>query len=59
MCEFKVFLEGKEVFRDVIYAKMVGEDLVLRDVMGEVRRFPNARIAEMDVASTRLVIERG
>ncbi|RJS89392.1 CooT family nickel-binding protein [Candidatus Bathyarchaeota archaeon] len=59
MCEFKVFLEGKEIFRDVIYAKMVGEDLVLRDVMGEVRRFPNSRIAEMDVASARLVIERG
>lgn len=58
MCEFKVFLEGKEVFQDVIYAKVEGKDLILRDVMGETRRIPNSRIIEMDVATTRLVIER-
>lgn len=57
MCEFKVFLEGKEVFRDVIYAKVEGKDLILRDVMGETRRIPDSRIVEIDVASTKLVIE--
>ncbi|MFB0543645.1 MAG: CooT family nickel-binding protein [Candidatus Bathyarchaeia archaeon] len=57
MCEFKVFLEGKEIFQDVIYAKLEGRDLILRDVMGETLRIPGSRIVEMDVSSAKLVIE--
>lgn len=57
MCEFKVFLGGREIFKDVIYAKVEEESLILRDVMGETKRFTNSRIVEMDVVSARLIIE--
>jgi len=59
MCEFKVFLDGKEVFQDVIYVKMEGNNLILRDVIGVSRSIPNSKIVEIDVASEKLVLERG
>jgi predicted RNA-binding protein len=59
MCEFKVFLEGKEVFQDVVYVRMEGKTLILRDVMGVTRSIPNSKIVEIDVASEKLVVERG
>ena len=59
MCEFKVFLEGKEVFQDVVYVRMEGNNLILRDVMGVTRSIPNSKIVEIDVASEKLILERG
>jgi predicted RNA-binding protein len=56
MCEFKVFLEGKEVFQDVIYVKMEENNLILRDVMGVTRNIPNSKIVEIDVSAERLVL---
>ncbi|HYB68398.1 MAG TPA: CooT family nickel-binding protein [Candidatus Acidoferrales bacterium] len=58
MCEFTVILDGKEVFKDVVYAKMEGGKVILRDVLGESMQFSNCRIAEVDVNSTRLVLSR-
>ena len=58
MCEFTVILEGKEVFKDVVYAKMEGGKVILRDVLGESLQFGNCRITEVDVNSTRLVLSR-
>jgi len=56
MCEFKVFLDGKVVFEDVIYARAEGGKVLVRDVLGETRKFENCRIMEVDVNSTRLVL---
>ncbi|MGD0494490.1 MAG: CooT family nickel-binding protein [Candidatus Bathyarchaeia archaeon] len=58
MCEFTVILDGKEVFKDVVYAKMEGGKVILRDVLGESLQFGNCRITEVDVTSTRLVLSR-
>jgi predicted RNA-binding protein len=58
MCEFTVILDGKEVFKDVVYAKMEGSKVILRDVLGESMQLGNCRITEVDVNSTRLVISR-
>ena len=58
MCEFTVILEGQEVFKDVVYAKMEGNKVILRDVLGESMQFSNCRIKEVDVNSTRLVLSR-
>jgi predicted RNA-binding protein len=58
MCEFKVILEGKEVFKDVVYAKMERGKVILRDVLGESLQLSNCRITEVDVNSTRLVLSR-
>ncbi|MCS7115003.1 MAG: CooT family nickel-binding protein [Nitrososphaerota archaeon] len=56
MCEFKVFLNGKEVFKDVVYAKAENGKVLVRDVIGESREFKNCKIVEIDVNKTRLVL---
>jgi predicted RNA-binding protein len=56
MCEFKVILNGKEVFKDVVYAKVENGTVIVRDVIGESREFRNCKIVEVDVNKTRLVL---
>ena len=56
MCEFNVTFNGKIVFKDVVYAKMEADKVVLRDVLGESKEFRNCKITEVDVNSTRLVL---
>jgi predicted RNA-binding protein len=56
MCEFKVFLDGKEVFKDVVYAKVEDGKVTVRDIIGESREFRNCKIVEIDVNNTRLVL---
>jgi predicted RNA-binding protein len=57
MCEFKVWLDDEKVAEDIIYAKAEGGKITLRDVLGMPVVVEDARIAEVDVASTRLVLE--
>jgi predicted RNA-binding protein len=57
MCEFKVFLGGEKVAEDVVYAKQDKEKVVLRDIIGSSLTFDEAEIIEVDVMSTRLVLE--
>jgi predicted RNA-binding protein len=56
MCEFTVILDGKEVFKDVVYAKMEREKVTLRNVLGESMQLSKCKIVEVDVNSTRLVL---
>lgn len=56
MCEFKVFLKGMKVFEDAIYAKVSGEKITLRNVLGETKEFDGCQIAEIDVNSERLTL---
>jgi predicted RNA-binding protein len=56
MCEFKVILEGKTVFRDVVYAKKENDRIIVKDVLGKSKEFKNCKIVEVDVNSTRLVL---
>lgn len=56
MCEFKVILNGEEVFKDVVYARIDDGKVVVRDVIGESREFKNCKIIEVDVNKTRLVL---
>lgn len=56
MCEFKVVLDGKTVFRDAVYAKMESNNVTVKDVLGESKNFRNCKIIEVDVNSTRLVL---
>jgi len=56
MCEFNVILNGKTVFKDVIYAKTESNNVIVKDVLGETKQFKNCRIIEIDVNSTRLVL---
>ncbi|MCK4317404.1 CooT family nickel-binding protein [Candidatus Bathyarchaeota archaeon] len=58
MCEFKVFLGDERVAEDVIYAKVEGHGVTLRDVLGKPVVVEGVRIVEVDVSSTRLVLEK-
>ena len=58
MCEFKVFLDGKRIAEDVIYAKVEGKKVTLRDILGEPVVVEGVGIVEVDISSTKLVLER-
>jgi len=57
MCEFNVILNGKTMFKDVVYAKTDGTNVTVKNVLGEAKEFKNCKITELDVNSTRLVLE--
>jgi predicted RNA-binding protein len=56
MCEFKVVLNGETVFKDVVNAKVKGDNVSVKDVLGQSKEFKNCKILEVDVNSTRLVL---
>ena len=56
MCEFNVIINGKVQFRDVIYSKVDGETITVKNIMGEAKEFKGFRIVEIDVPNTRLVL---
>jgi predicted RNA-binding protein len=56
MCEFNVFVKGEVVFKDAIYAKVDGNKVILKDVLGVSKVFEDCKIVEIDVNSERLVL---
>jgi predicted RNA-binding protein len=56
LCQFKVKLGGKTVFKDVVYGQINGNNTVVGNVLGESKEFKNCKIAEVDVSNTRLVL---
>jgi len=56
MCEFNVILNGKAVFKDVIYAKTETNNITVKNVLGETKQFKNCKITEIDVNTTRLTL---
>jgi predicted RNA-binding protein len=56
MCEFTVILDGKAVFKDVVFAKLESNKVVVKNVLGQSKEFRNCKITEIDVNSTRLIL---
>jgi predicted RNA-binding protein len=56
MCEFNVIIDGKTQFKDVVYAKVEGSNVIVKNVLGETKEFKNFVIVEVDVNTTRLVL---
>ena len=56
MCEFNAILDGKIQFKDVIYAKVEGANVIVKNILGEAKEFKNCKIIEVDVNSARLVL---
>lgn len=56
MCEFNAILNGKVEFRDVIYVKVDGENVTVKNILGEGKDFEKCKIVEVDVPNTRLVL---
>ena len=56
MCEFNVLLERKVVFKDAVYVKVDGNNVILRDVLGVSKTFEDCKILEVDVGSERMIL---
>lgn len=56
MCELSVLLDGKEVFKDAIYAKAENGKVEIKDIMGGFRVIEHSKIKEVDISSERLVL---
>jgi len=56
MCEFNVILNGKVEFKDVIYAKVDGDNVTVKSILGQAKEFKNCKVQEVDVNSARLVL---
>jgi predicted RNA-binding protein len=56
MCEFNVMVNEEVVFKDAIYAKVDGNKVILKDVLGVSTVFEDCKIVEIDVNSERLVL---
>ena len=56
MCEFNVILDGKVQFKDVVFAKVDGENVTVRNILGEAKQFTKCKIIDVDVPNTRLVL---
>ena len=56
MCEFNVILNGKTVFKDVVYAKAENNNVTVKSILGEAKEFKNCKIIEVDVNATRMVL---
>jgi predicted RNA-binding protein len=56
MCEFKVILDGKTVFRDAVSAKTESDKVIVKDMLGKSKEFKDCKITEVNVNSTRLVL---
>jgi predicted RNA-binding protein len=57
MCEFNVILDGKVDFKDVIYVRVDGDSITVKNILGEAKEFKNCKILEVDVPNTRLVLQ--
>ena len=44
------------MFKDVIYAKAEGNNVTVKNILGEAKEFKNCKITEVDVTTTRLVL---
>jgi predicted RNA-binding protein len=56
MCEFNVIVNGKVVAKDIIYAKVDGDKITVKNILGQAQEFKGFKIVEVDVAATRLVL---
>lgn len=56
MCELKVIIEGKVVFENVVYAKTIGNQVVLKDILGNSMDFKNHTITEVNITKESLIL---
>jgi len=56
MCELKVIIEGAVVFENVVYAKSIKNNVVVKDIMGKSMEFKNHTITEVNITNESLVL---
>jgi len=48
MCEYKVYVDGRLAYRDIVYVRKEGNILVLRNALGLEARLEGYEIVEVD-----------
>jgi predicted RNA-binding protein len=56
MCELKVIVENQVAFENVIYAKVIDNKVVVKDVLGKSMEFKNHTITEVNITKEQLVL---
>lgn len=56
MCEFKAILDGNVIFENVVYVKVNGEKIILKNILGVLKEVKKCKIVEIDVNSERLTL---
>ena len=56
MCELKVIIKEKVVFENAVYAKNVGDRVVLKDILGKTLEFKSHEITEVNITNESLVL---
>lgn len=56
MCELKVIIENKVELENAIYAKLIENRVIVRDILGKSREFKNFKIAEVDINKEQLIL---
>ena len=56
MCEFNIIVKGQIVFKDVVYAVADEGMVIVKDIIGETKKFENYRISEIDVNKAQLIL---
>lgn len=56
MCEFKVFLDGEKVAEDIVYARVDGKRVIVRDILRRPTVFDDVRLDELNVMTTKLIL---
>jgi predicted RNA-binding protein len=51
-------VDGEQIAEDVLYAKVEGHSVTIRDILSHPIVLENVKIVEIDVTSTRLVLKR-
>ena len=58
MCEFKVFLDDEKVAEDIVYARVEGDKVTIRDILGRPMVFEGVKLDEVNVMTTKLTLTR-
>jgi predicted RNA-binding protein len=58
LCEFNIIIEGEKVYSDVVYAKDENKDITVKTILGEIKKFEQCKIVEVDVNNAKLVLEK-
>ncbi len=58
MCELKVIIENKIVFKNAIYAKETENKVIIQRILGQTKEFQNHTITEVNIAKEQLILSK-
>jgi len=58
MCELKVIMDNKIVFKDAIYAKETENKVIVQSILGQTKEFQNHTITEINIAKEQLILSK-